>query len=102
MGASIETTLEAWASSLRDVKARMGPLFTQERVAVSAGLFLGGCCAGDQRDRLSQARQVVVWGGAAIYGVRGQDHRPPGQAEGWLDRDRRVRGLRVLAQPRLH
>ena len=34
MSAPIETTLELWAS-LRDVKARMGPLFTQERVAVS-------------------------------------------------------------------
>ena len=40
-GASIETTLELWASSLRDVKARMRGLFTQERVAVSAGLFPG-------------------------------------------------------------
>jgi hypothetical protein len=41
-GVSIETTLELWASSLRDVKARIRPLFTQERVAVSAGLFLDG------------------------------------------------------------
>src|SRR3954447_14935875 len=41
-GASIEETLELWAASLREVKRRMRPLFTQERVAVSAGLFLGG------------------------------------------------------------
>jgi hypothetical protein len=41
-GASIEETLELWASSLRDAKARMRPLFTQERVAASAGLFLDG------------------------------------------------------------
>ncbi len=40
--ASIETTLELWTSSLRDVKARMRPLFTQERVAASADLFLDG------------------------------------------------------------
>jgi hypothetical protein len=33
--AGIETTLELWASSLREVKARMRPLFTQERVAAS-------------------------------------------------------------------
>jgi len=33
-GASIETTLELWASSLRDVKARMRGLFTQERGVV--------------------------------------------------------------------
>src|SRR6202051_371159 len=47
-GASIETTLELWASSLRDVKARIRPLFTQERVAASAGLFLDGVL-GDER-----------------------------------------------------
>ena len=41
-GASIETWLELWASSLREMKARMRPLFTQERVAASAGLFLDG------------------------------------------------------------
>jgi hypothetical protein len=35
MAASIATTLELWTSALRDVKARMRPLFTQERVAVS-------------------------------------------------------------------
>ncbi len=42
MVASIEATLELWASSLRDVKGRIRPLFTQERVAASAGLFLDG------------------------------------------------------------
>src|SRR3954471_18673613 len=41
-GASIEETLELWAASLREVKARMRPLLTQERVAASAGLFLDG------------------------------------------------------------
>ena len=40
-GASIETTLEAWALSLRDVKARIRPLFRQERVASSASRFVG-------------------------------------------------------------
>lgn len=40
-GASIETTLELWASSLRDVKSRMRELFTQDRVAASANLFSG-------------------------------------------------------------
>ena len=42
MGASTEAALDLWASSLRDDKVRMGPLFTQERVAASAGLFLDG------------------------------------------------------------
>jgi len=37
-GASIETTLELWASSLRDLKGQMRRLFTQERVAASANL----------------------------------------------------------------
>src|SRR3954463_11771073 len=41
-GASIEETLEPWAASLREVKARMRPLFMQDRVAASAGLFLDG------------------------------------------------------------
>src|SRR3954453_15392642 len=41
-GASIEETLELWAASLREVKGRMRPLFTQERVAASAGVVLGG------------------------------------------------------------
>ena len=36
--ASIETTLELWASSLRDIKARMRPLFTPNGVAASAGV----------------------------------------------------------------
>jgi len=54
-GASIETTLELWASSLRDVKARMRPLFTQERVAVSAGLFLDGLL-GDERRKTGWMR----------------------------------------------
>ena len=48
-GASIEATLELWASSLRDVKARMRPLFTQERVAASAGAFLDGLFGNEQR-----------------------------------------------------
>src|SRR5450759_5110839 len=48
-GISIETTLELWALSLRAVKARMAPLFTQERVAASAGLFLDGLLGGERR-----------------------------------------------------
>jgi hypothetical protein len=47
--ASIETTLELWASALREVKARMRPLFTQEWVAVSAGLFLDSLLGNEPR-----------------------------------------------------
>ena len=45
-GMSIEETLELWASSLRTVNARMRPLFLQERMAASAGLFLDGLVGG--------------------------------------------------------
>src|SRR4051812_47292856 len=41
-GVAVEDALELWAGSLREVKRRIRPLFTQERVAVSAGVFLGG------------------------------------------------------------
>src|SRR5664279_3860909 len=54
-GISIETTLELWASSLRAVKARMAPLFTQERVAASAGLFLDGLLA-DQDAKITNCQ----------------------------------------------
>lgn len=55
MGASIKTTLELWASSLMDVDVRMSVLFTQERVAVSAELFLDGLL-GDERRKTGWMR----------------------------------------------
>jgi hypothetical protein len=71
-GASIETTLEFWASSLRDVKARMRRLFTQERVAASAGLFLDGLL-GDERRKTGWMRAEAAgdpgpWRQQAILG----------------------------------
>jgi SRSO17 transposase len=48
-GASIEETLELWAASLREAKVRMRPLFTQHRVAASAGLFLDGLLGAERR-----------------------------------------------------
>src|ERR1035441_7522156 len=47
--ASIEETLALWAASLREVKQRIRPLFTQERVATNAGLFLEGLLGDEQR-----------------------------------------------------
>src|SRR3954451_6574089 len=41
-GVAIEDALELWAVSLREVKRRIRPLFTQARVAVSAGPVLDG------------------------------------------------------------
>lgn len=71
-GASIETTLEFWASSLRDVKARIQPLFTQERVAASASLFLDGLL-GDERRKTGWMRAEAAgdpgpWRQQAILG----------------------------------
>ena len=48
-GVAIEDTLELWASSLREVKRRIRPLFSQERVALSAGLFLDGLLGPERR-----------------------------------------------------
>src|SRR6185295_17890937 len=54
-GASIETTLELWASSLREVKKRIRPLFAQERAALNAGLFVDGLL-GDERRKTGWMR----------------------------------------------
>src|SRR6059058_6230149 len=71
-GVSIETTLELWASSLRDVKARMRPLFTQERVAASASAFLDGLLGPERRKtgwmRAEAAGDPGPWRQQAILG----------------------------------
>jgi SRSO17 transposase len=71
-GASIETTLELWASSLRNIKSRIGPLFTQHRVAASAGLLLDGLL-GDERRKTGWMRAEAAgdpgpWRQQAILG----------------------------------
>src|SRR3954462_314339 len=71
-GASIEETLELWAASLREVKGRMRPLLTQERVARSAGLFLEGLLGEEQRKtgwmRAEAAGDPGRWRQQAILG----------------------------------
>ena len=71
-GASVETTLELWASSLRDVKARIRPLFSQERVAESAGKFLDGLLGNEPRKtgwmRAEAAGNSGPWRQQAILG----------------------------------
>jgi SRSO17 transposase len=71
-GVSVETTLELWASSLRDVKARIRPLFTQERVASSASLFLDGLLGNEPRKtgwmRAEAAGDPGPWRQQAILG----------------------------------
>ena len=69
---SIEQTLELWASSLREVKKRIGPLFTQARVAASAGLFIDGLLSSEQRKtgwlRAEAAGDPGPWRQQAILG----------------------------------
>jgi SRSO17 transposase len=71
-GASVETTLELWASSLRDAKARIRPLFRQERVAGSAGQFLDGLLGSEPRKtgwmRAEAAGDPGPWRQQAILG----------------------------------
>src|SRR5512144_801773 len=71
-GASIETTLELWALSLREVKSRMRPLFAQERAALNAGLFLDGLL-GDERRKTGWMRAEAAgdpgpWRQQAVLG----------------------------------
>lgn len=71
-GLSIEETLELWACSLREVKARIRPLFTQERVAASAGHFLDGLLGEERRKtgwmRAEAAGDPGPWRQQAILG----------------------------------
>jgi len=71
-GASIEATLELWASELRVAKARMRPLFRQERVAASAGRFLDGLLGPERRKtgwmRAEAAGDAGPWRQQAILG----------------------------------
>ena len=70
--APIETTLELWASSLREAKARIRPLFTQDRVAASAGQFVDGLLGPERRKtgwmRAEAAGDPGPWRQQAILG----------------------------------
>jgi len=70
--ASIETTLEFWAFSLRDVKARMRPLFGDVRVASSANQFLDGLLSDERRKtgwmRAEAAGDPGPWRQQAVLG----------------------------------
>src|SRR4026207_2472286 len=72
IGASIETTRELWASSLREVKKRIRPLFAQERAAWSAGRFVDGLL-GDERRKTGWMRAEAAgdpgpWRQQAVLG----------------------------------
>ena len=69
---SVEATLELWASALRNVKARIRPLYSQERVAASAGQFLDGLLGSEPRKtgwmRAEAAGDPGPWRQQAIVG----------------------------------
>src|SRR3954465_1772798 len=71
-GGSVEATLELWASSLRDVKGRIGPLFQQARTAHSAGLFLDALLGPERRKtgwmRAEAAGDPGPWRQQAVLG----------------------------------
>src|SRR5271156_5844286 len=84
--ASIETTLELWAASLRDAKRRMRGLFSQDRAAMNAGLFLDGL--------LSDERRKTGWMRAEAAGDPG-----PWRQQALLGRDRwEADGLRDMVR----
>jgi SRSO17 transposase len=70
--ASLAATLDLWASSLREVKERMRPLFTQDRVAASANAFLDGLLGPERRKtgwmRAEAAGDKGPWRQQAILG----------------------------------
>jgi len=70
--ASLETILALWAWSLREVKNRMRPLFTQDRVAASTGSFLDGLLGPERRKtgwmRGEAAGDCGPWRQQAILG----------------------------------
>ncbi|MGC1955046.1 MAG: IS701 family transposase, partial [Gammaproteobacteria bacterium] len=71
-GGTFEVTLELWASSLRDVKGRIRPLFQQERMAASAGLFLDALLGPERRKpgwmRAEAAGDIGPWRQQAVLG----------------------------------
>src|SRR5215510_5378986 len=71
-GASIEATLELWASSLREVKRRVRPLFAQDRAATNAGLFIKGLLGDERRKtgwmRAEAAGDLGPWRQQALLG----------------------------------
>jgi SRSO17 transposase len=72
IGASIETTRELWASSLREVKKRIRPSFAQERAALNAGLFVDGLLGDEHRKtgwmRAEAAGDPGPWRQQAVLG----------------------------------
>ncbi len=71
-GASVEKTLDLWASGLRSAKERIVPLFTQKRVASSACAFLDVLIGNEPRKtgwmRAESAGDLGPWRQLALLG----------------------------------
>ena len=71
-GGSVEATLELWASSLRDIKGRIRPMFQQARMAVSAALLLDALLGPERRKtgwmRAEAAGDPGPWRQQALLG----------------------------------
>jgi SRSO17 transposase len=71
-GATVEATLGLWSAALSEAKRRIRPLFTQQRVASSAGLFLDGLLGPERRKtgwmRAEAAGDPGPWRQQAILG----------------------------------
>src|SRR4051794_27682159 len=71
-GVPIEAALELWASSLRNVKQRIRPLFRRERMARSAGLCLDALLGPERRKtgwmRAEAAGDPGPWRQQALLG----------------------------------
>jgi SRSO17 transposase len=71
-GASVEDMLALWAASLREAKQRIRPLFTQDRVAASAGRFLDALLGNEPRKtgwmRAEAAGDSGPWRQQALLG----------------------------------
>jgi len=71
-GVSVEDMLGLWASALREGKRRLRPLFTQERVAGSAGQFLDALLGNEPRKtgwmRAEAAGDKGPWRQQALLG----------------------------------
>jgi SRSO17 transposase len=71
-GASIEAMLDLWAAGLRDVKARLRPLFAHPGVADSAAAFVDGLLGPERRKtgwmRAEAAGDAGPWRQQAVLG----------------------------------
>ena len=95
-GIAIEATLELWAASVRNVKERIRPLFRQQRMAASAGLFLEALLGPERRKtgwmRAEAAGDPGPWRQQALLG------RAQWDAEALRDLVRDY-GVETLAEP---